>query len=486
MRELLNILENIKTLSVPGDCNRTISKICFDSREVSDGDLFVAVRGTITDGHLYISQAVKSGAVAIVCEVLPENPDEDLCWVLVENSALALAYIARAYFDNPSSKLKLVGVTGTNGKTTIASLLYDLFNSLGYKSGLLSTVGNKIFKRSLPASHTTPDPIQLNSILSQMVDDGCDYAFMEVSSIALDQHRTDGLVYEGGIFTNLSHDHLDYHLTFDNYIAAKKSFFDQLAATSFALVNADDRRGSVMLQNTKAKSKTYALKGGADYKCKILEARFEGMLLSIDGKEVSTRFIGDFNASNLLAVYAAAMELGVDTTEALTAISSMHPVEGRLEIIRDKSGKTALVDYAHTPDALENVLDAINKIREEGESVITVVGAGGNRDKTKRPIMASIAAENSSRVVLTSDNPRDEDPEAILDDMMSGISADLKRKVLKITDRREAIKTALMLAGERDIVLVAGKGHETYQEVNGVKTHFDDREEIRKNFNCNE
>jgi len=486
MRELRKIIENIAIVSLHGDSDRSVSNICFDSREISKGDLFVAVRGTITDGHLYIDQAVKSGAIAIVCEELPSDPVDDICWLLVNNSAEALAHISSAFFDYPSTKLKLVGITGTNGKTTIATVLYELFIALGYKSGLLSTAGNRVFKRKLPASYTTPDPIQLNRVLNDMVEEGCDYAFMEVSSIALDQHRCDGLFFDGGIFTNLTHDHLDYHHTFDRYIAAKKTFFDHLPDTSFALVNSDDKRAGVLLQNSEARSYSYSLKGGSDFKCKILEERFEGMLLNMEGTEVSTRFIGDFNAYNLLAAYACATLLDADTTEALTAISSMHPVDGRLEVIRSKGGMTALVDYAHSPDALENVLAAINRIREAGEEVITVVGAGGDRDRSKRPLMGAIAAENSSRVILTSDNPRSENPVEIIEEMMAGVSIELKKKVLQITDRREAIKTALMLAGDMDIVLVAGKGHETYQEVKGVKSHFDDREEIRKIFNSNE
>lgn len=485
MKALKEILSKIEIKSCSGDINIDVSGICFDSREAAPGNVFVAVRGTITDGHKYIVSAIESGVSAIVCEKIPEDGGKDLCWIVVENSAEALAHMSSAYYNYPSTKLRLVGVTGTNGKTTIASLLYEMFINLGYRAGLLSTVGNRIFKDHRPASHTTPDPLQLNRILSEMVEAGCDYAFMEVSSIALDQHRTAGLSFDGAVFTNLSHDHLDYHGNFDNYIASKKSFFDSLPEASFALLNADDRRSSVMVQNTKASISTYALKRGADFKCRILEERFEGMLLNIDGVEVSTMFIGDFNASNLLAVYAVSVHLGADKTEVLTSISSMTPVDGRLEIIRDINGKTALVDYAHSPDALDNVLSAINRIREGNESLITVVGAGGDRDKTKRPVMAAIAAEKSDRVILTSDNPRSEEPDDIIDDMMKGVPADRIRNVLSIRNRSEAIKTALMLADTKDIVLVAGKGHETYQEINGVRSHFDDREEIRKYMNMN-
>jgi len=480
MVELNKILNNIKITRIIGDVNISVGSICFDSREVTDNSLFVAVRGTKTDGHLFIEKAVQSGASVIACEEMPEVPDKNVCWLEAGNSALVLSCMAANFYDNPSQKLRLVGVTGTNGKTTIATLLYELYNSLGFKAGLISTVGNKIFKRKVDSTHTTPDPVQLNSLLNDMVDEGCEYAFMEVSSIALDQFRTDGLVFEGALFTNLTHDHLDYHLTFDNYIAAKKRFFDELPREAFALVNKDDRRSEVMLQNCNARKSGFAMQRDAGYRCRMLEERFEGMLLKINDHEVSTKFIGDFNAYNLLAVYATAVEMGADSTEVLVAISDMNPVEGRLEVLRSPEGLTAIVDYAHTPDALENVLKAINRIKVEGMSLITVVGAGGDRDSSKRPLMGRIAATESNRVILTSDNPRSEDPEKILDQIMTGVPADARRRVLRVSDRREAIKTAIMLAEEKDIVLVAGKGHETYQEVNGVKSHFDDREEIRK------
>jgi UDP-N-acetylmuramoyl-L-alanyl-D-glutamate--2,6-diaminopimelate ligase len=482
MIRLDNILKRIEVINVLGASNITITGIGFDSRSVTHNSLFVAVKGTQTDGHGYIAESIKKGASAVVCERLPDKPDNTVCWIVVENSALALSFLSSEYFDRPSEKLRLVGVTGTNGKTSIASILYELFINLGYKAGLISTVGNKVFKTRCEATHTTPDPVQLNRLLKEMVDEGCEFAFMEVSSIALDQYRTDGLEFEGALFTNITHDHLDYHLSFDNYIAAKKRFFDQMPESSFALVNTDDKRGAVMIQNCKARKLDYSMRRDADFKCRMLEERFEGMLLNIDGSEVSTKFIGDFNAYNLLAVYATALELGADKTEVLIAISNMDPVEGRLEVLRSAEGLTAIVDYAHTPDALNNVLNAINRIKVEGMSLITVVGAGGDRDTSKRPEMGKIAALESNRVVLTSDNPRSEDPEKIIDDMIAGVPADAMKRVLRVSDRREAIKTALMLAEPKDIVLVAGKGHETYQEVKGVKSHFDDREEIIKLF----
>lgn len=480
MVELNKILNDIETVRIIGDVNISIGNICFDSREVEAGSVFVAVRGTQTDGHLFIDKAIQSGASVVVCEELPDISIKTSVLIIVENSALALSRLAANFYDNPSQKLRLVGVTGTNGKTTIATLLYRVYISLGYKAGLISTVGNKVFKRNSDATHTTPDPLKLNSLLNEMIEAGCEYAFMEVSSIALDQYRTDGLVFEGGLFTNLSHDHLDYHLTFDNYIIAKKRFFDRLSENSFAIANMDDKRSGVMFQNCRARKAGYAMSRDADYMCRMLEERFEGMLLKIDGSEVSTKFIGDFNASNLLAVYATAVEMGADKMEVLIAISNMNPVEGRLEVIRSAEGLTAIVDYAHTPDALENVLKAINRIKIEGMSLITVFGAGGNRDISKRPLMGRVAALESNKVILTSDNPRYEKPEIIIDQIMAGVPADAVRKVLRVSNRREAIKTAIMLAKPVDIILVAGKGHETYQEVNGVKSHFDDREEIKK------
>jgi UDP-N-acetylmuramoyl-L-alanyl-D-glutamate--2,6-diaminopimelate ligase len=473
------ILKGIDIISLAGDLSTPVSGIEFDSRNIIMGSLFVAVKGYKTDGHDFISEAVRSGAVAVICETLPGKPDKKVCWIKANDSAKALGLAASNFYGNPSASLRLVGVTGTNGKTTIATLLYRMFQQLGYKCGLFSTVCNYINGKELPATHTTPDPVQLNRLLSEMEREGCDYAFMEVSSHSADQQRIAGLSFEGGIFTNLTHDHLDYHKTFDNYLAAKKSFFDSLKAGAFALVNADDRNGRVMLQNCKAKPYTFSVKGMADYRCGIIEQGFEGMGLRIQGEEVWTRFIGDFNASNLLAVYAASELLGAAKKEILTILSDLHPVAGRLEVVKSKDGTSGIVDYAHTPDALLNVIDTLNKIREGGVQLITVVGAGGDRDKTKRPKMAAISAEGSSKLILTSDNPRTEDPEKILDDMEAGITPDLRRKTLRITDRREAIKTAVMLANPGDVILIAGKGHETYQEIMGVKHHFDDREELK-------
>lgn len=473
------LLNGIDVVSLTGEKNVVISNVAFDSRNVTKGSLFVAVKGYTSDGHDFISSAVSSGAAAIICEILPQNADKNVCWIKTNDSAKALGLAASNYFENPSSSLKLVGVTGTNGKTTIATLLYNMFIKLGYKCGLFSTVCNYINGKELPATHTTPDPVQLNSLLSEMVKAGCDYAFMEVSSHSADQQRIAGLKFEGGIFTNLTHDHLDYHKTFDNYLKAKKRFFDGLPAGSFALVNADDKNGRVMLQNTRARQFTFSVRGMADYRCGIIEQSFEGMGLRIQGEEVWTRFIGDFNASNLLAVYAASELLGATKKEILTILSDLHSVAGRLEVVKTDSGISGIVDYAHTPDALLNVIDTLNKIREGGMQLITVVGAGGDRDRTKRPKMAAISAEGSTKVILTSDNPRTEDPERILDEMEAGITPDLKRKTLRIADRHEAIKTAVMLANKGDVILIAGKGHETYQDVMGVKHHFDDREELK-------
>ncbi len=477
-----DILNGIPVISVSGKKSGDISDIAFDSRKVKKNSLFVAVKGYKTDGHEFINSAIASGASAIICETLPENRDENIYWIKTADSAKALGMAASNFFGNPTSSLKLVGVTGTNGKTTIATLLYRMFLRLGYKCGLFSTVCNYINEKEYEATHTTPDPIQLNSLLAIMVAEGCDFAFMEVSSHSADQKRIAGLKFAGGIFTNLTHDHLDYHKTFDNYLAAKKSFFDTLPSDSFALVNADDRNGRVMLQNTAARHYTFSVRGMADYRCNIIEQGFEGMSLKIQGEEIWTRLIGDFNASNLLAVYAASELLGADKKEILPILSDLHPVTGRLEIIKSTGGISGIVDYAHTPDALLNVIGTINKIREGGVQLITVVGAGGDRDRTKRPKMAAISAEGSTKVILTSDNPRTEDPEKILDDMESGITPDLKRKTLRISDRREAIKAAVMFANKGDVILIAGKGHETYQDVMGIKHHFDDREELRIAF----
>ncbi len=479
MVKIEEILKGIDIISLRGEKNVIISNIEFDSRNVTAGSLFVAVKGYKSDGHDFIDSAIALGATAVLCENLPKNPAANVCWIKTSDSAKALGEAASNFYGNPSSSLKLVGVTGTNGKTTIATLLYNMFIGLGYKCGLFSTVCNYINGTELPATHTTPDPVQLNKLLSEMVSKGCDYAFMEVSSHSAHQQRIAGLKFEGGIFTNLTHDHLDYHKTFDNYLAAKKSFFDRLPGGAFALVNADDKNGPVMLQNTKARKYTFSVRGMADFRCSIIEQSFEGMALKIQGEEVWTRFIGDYNASNLLAVYAASELLGAAKAEILPILSDLHSVAGRLEVVKSDSGISGLVDYAHTPDALMNVIETINKIREGGVQLITVVGAGGDRDKTKRPKMAAISAEGSSKVILTSDNPRTEDPEKILDDMEAGITPDLKRKTLRIANRHEAIKTAVMMANPGDVILVAGKGHETYQDIMGVKHHFDDREELR-------
>ena len=480
MMTLEKISKGIEIVSFTGNRKIVISGIVFDSRKIIPGCLFVAVRGSISDGHDYIKVAIEAGANAVLCEKLPDKPEKNISWIVTPDSAHALGIAASAFYGNPSSSLKLTGVTGTNGKTTIASLLYRMFSALGYKCGLFSTVCNYVVNKELPATHTTPDPVQLNMLLAEMVESGCDYAFMEVSSHSVDQKRIAGLKFAGGIFTNLTHDHLDYHKTFDNYLAAKKRFFDGLTSDAFALTNIDDRNGKVMLQNCKAEKYTYSTRSMADFRCSLIEQRFEGMGLKIDGEEVWTRFTGDFNAANLLAVYGASLLMGAEKKEVLTILSNLHSVAGRLEIVNSQSGISGIVDYAHTPDALLNVIETINKIRQGSGQLITVVGAGGDRDKTKRPKMAEISASGSSKTILTSDNPRTEDPEKILDDMESGITPDIKKKVLRISDRREAIRTAVMLANKGDVILIAGKGHETYQEINGVKYHFDDREELAK------
>lgn len=482
MRKLKDIIEGISIVTILGDPEKMISEIGFDSREITENSMFVAVKGSRSDGHDYIRNVIASGASAIICEEIPGNPEKEVCWIKTADSAKALGIAASNFYGKPSESLKLIGVTGTNGKTTIATLLYRMFTRLGYKCGLFSTVCNYIIDKELPATHTTPDPVQLNKLIAEMVEAGCDYAFMEVSSHSADQQRIAGLRFRGGIFTNLTHDHLDYHKTFDNYLTAKKKFFDSLQPGSFALVNIDDKNGRVMLQNCLASHYTFSVRGMADYRCKMIEQSFEGMGLKIQGEEVWTRFIGDFNASNLLAVYAASELLGAKKKEILTVLSDLHSVQGRLEVVKSEKGIAGIVDYAHTPDALLNVIETINKIREGSVQLITVVGAGGDRDRTKRPKMAAISAEGSTKIILTSDNPRTEDPEKILDDMEAGITPDLKRKTLRITDRREAIKTAVMLANRGDVILVAGKGHETYQDINGVKHHFDDREELREAF----
>lgn len=452
-----------------------VKGITFDSRKVLPGFAFVAIAGTLSDGHNFIQKAVDSGAKVVVCERLPERVNDQVTYVTVKNSAQALGIMASNFYGNPSERLSLVGVTGTNGKTTTVTLLYQLFSALGYNAGLISTVENRIIDRPIPATHTTPDPVQLNELLKKMITTGCTHAFMEVSSHAVDQERIAGLKFAGALFTNITHDHLDYHKTFENYIKAKKKFFDELSPSAFALVNADDKRGMVMLQNTKASKNTFGLKKMVDYKGKIITNSLEGLELEIGGKNVWFKMIGDFNAYNLLGVYGAALLLGEESDDVLLHLSALTGAPGRFERVLPGSRITAIVDYAHTPDALKNVLETIGSFRTGTERVITVVGCGGNRDKTKRPLMASIACKMSDKVVLTSDNPRDEDPMDIIRDMQTGILPTEVRKTLVLADREEAIKTACMMAKENDIVLVAGKGHETYQEIRGVKHPFDDR-----------
>lgn len=484
--KLKDVLRKVKPLETIGSMETEITDVQIDSRKVKKGSLFIAERGTQTDGHVFIPAAVKNGAAAVVCETMPEEIDGNTVFVRLESTEAAAGPIATQFYGDPSRKLKLVGVTGTNGKTTIATLLYNMFRKFGYKCGLCSTVCNYIDGEAVPADHTTPDPVTLNYLLGRMADAGCQYAFMEVSSHSIAQKRIGGLVFAGGIFTNLTRDHLDYHKTFENYRDAKKAFFDGLPKTAFAITNGDDKNGMIMVQNTAATVKTYSTRSMADFRARILEMSFEGMLLEIDGREVSVPFVGKFNVSNLLAVYGAARMLGREAMEILTTLSTLHSVAGRFETLRSPSGYTAIVDYAHTPDALVNVLSAIHEVLKESRSleskVITVCGAGGNRDKGKRPLMAAEAANRSDRVVITSDNPRFEDPQAIINDMTAGLTAAQRRKVVTIADRREAIKAACMMADKGDVILIAGKGHEDYQEISGVKHHFDDREEVRKVF----
>jgi len=482
MKPLKDILKAIKTTQIVGNENITVNEVCFDSRKVVPGSLFVATRGTQTDGHKFISMAIDKGAVAIVCEELPQNIPSTVTFIILTDARRALGYIASAFFDYPSSKFKLVGVTGTNGKTTTATLLYKMFKELGYKVGLFSTVKYYVNEREIEATHTTPDALQINTIMADMVVEGCEYCFMEVSSHAIVQQRIAGLQFVGGIFSNLTHEHLDFHKTFDEYLKAKQKFFTDLPASAFALTNVDDRNGMVMVQNTRASVKTYSLKAMADFRCKILESHFDGTQLWIDGTEVWTNFIGEFNAYNLLAVYAVSFILGEKKDDILKILSTLTSVAGRFEYLHSNTGITAIIDYAHTPDALENVLRSINQLRGGNGQLITVVGAGGDRDRTKRPVMAKVAADNSTKVILTSDNPRSEDPDAIIAEMMKGVNMTDCRKILNITDRREAIRTACMLARKGDIILVAGKGHEDYQEIKGVKHHFDDKEVIREQF----
>lgn len=469
--------------SVKGTTSVALNSVETDSRKVGKGAVFVAVKGVAADGHLFIDKAVANGAVAVVCETMPETRQDDVVYVQVQNSAAAAGLMAHNFYGRPSTRLKLVGVTGTNGKTTIATLLYKLFTRLGYTCGLISTVENRIGGQVLPATHTTPDAVSLNRLLQQMVEAGCSHVFMETSSHALHQQRVTGLEYTGALFSNITHDHLDYHKTFDEYIRVKKSFFDGLSSSAFAISNADDKRGMVMLQNTAARKFLYSLRTLADFKGKILDNSLTGLLMTVNDVEVHFRLIGEFNAYNLLAVYGAAVCLGEDKQEVLTAMSELTGAEGRFDyVISPKEKIMAIVDYAHTPDALINVLAAIKKLRKGFEQVITVVGCGGDRDRTKRPLMAEVACEHSDRAIFTSDNPRTEDPAQIIRDMEEGLAPAYKRKYISIVDRKEAVKTAISLAGPEDIVLIAGKGHEKYQEVNGVRNHFDDKETVTEIF----
>lgn len=480
--KLQELLKNTKPLAIAGDMDVNITGVDIDSRKAKTGHLFVAMKGTQVDGHQFIPKAIELGAAAVVCQDMPEEKADGVTYVQVADSEEAAGKIATLFYGNPSHHLTLVGVTGTNGKTTIATLLYNMFRKMGHKCGLLSTVCNYIEDEAIPADHTTPDPIELNALLGRMVQAGCEYAFMECSSHAVAQKRISGLKFAGGIFTNLTRDHLDYHKTFENYRDAKKAFFDGLPKTAFAITNADDKNGMVMVQNTKATVKTYSIRQMADFRARIIEMHFAGMYLDIDGHEVGVQFIGKFNVSNLLAVYGAARMLGKEPEDILVVLSTLHSVSGRLEPVQSPDGCTAIVDYAHTPDALANVLSSIHEVLSGKGHVITVCGAGGNRDHGKRPLMAQEAVKQSDKVIITSDNPRFEDPQAIIDDMVAGLNKEQMKKVLTIVDRKEAIKTACMMAQKDDVVLVAGKGHENYQEVKGVKHHFDDKEVLHEIF----
>lgn len=481
--ELNRIISALKADSIVGPTDKDVTGVCIDSRKASTGNMFVAVKGTQTDGHAYIGKALEQGATVVVhSEEIPDEIDKNITFIRVKDTEEAAGIAATTFYGNPTARLRLVGVTGTNGKTTIATVLYNLFRGLGYKCGLCSTVCNYIDGEEIPTEHTTPDPVTLNELLGRMADAGCQFAFMECSSHAIQQKRIAGLKFAGGIFTNLTRDHLDYHKTFENYRDAKKAFFDGLGKDAFAITNADDRNGNVMVQNCAATIRTYSTRTVADFKGRILEESLEGMLLDMDGREVSVHFVGRFNVSNLLAVYASAIMLGEERDEVLRVLSSLRPVNGRFEAIRSPKGFSAIVDYAHTPDALENVLVAIGEIVHGKGQIITVCGAGGNRDKGKRPLMAQEAAKRSDLVIITSDNPRFEEPQAIVDDMLAGLNEEQRRKTLAIVDRREAIRTAARMARPGDVILVAGKGHEPYQEIKGVKHHFDDHEEIRAAF----
>ena len=481
--QLQDILYGVAITKLVGITNREVSALTFDSRQVVKDSVFFAIKGSLSDGHAYIDQTIDAGAVVVICEEMPQTFEDHVTYIQVEDSHVVLGKMAANFYGHPSSKLKLIGITGTNGKTTIATLLFKLFRELGYKVGLISTVQNQINDEVIPATHTTPNPIAINELLNHMADTGCDFCFMEVSSHAVAQHRIEGLDFAGGVFSNLTHDHLDFHKTFDNYLKAKKGFFDVLPRTAFALVNTDDKNGAVMLQNTKALKKTYALKQLADFKAKIIENRFSGLNLEIDHVDVFFKLVGSFNAYNLLAVYGTAMMLGEDKFNVLTLLSNLTGAEGRFDYVSNKQQIIGIVDYAHTPDAVQNVLSTIQDIRKGTEQVITIIGCGGDRDKTKRPIMAQVACDWSDKVILTSDNPRTENPQTIVEEMEVGVSPSNKRKTLTIVDRKEAIKTACHLAKPGDIILLAGKGHEKYQEINGVRYHFDDKEILMEQLN---
>lgn len=481
--KLTELLKAIQPVQLTGNSDIEITGVNIDSRLIENGHLFMAMRGTQTDGHAYITTAIEKGAIAILCEEMPKQLTEKITYIQVKDCEDAIGKLATTFYGDPTSKLKLVGVTGTNGKTTIATLLYNMFRHFGYKVGLLSTVCNYIDDQPIPTEHTTPDPVTLNRLLGRMADEGCKYAFMEVSSHSIAQKRISGLKFAGGIFTNLTRDHLDYHKTVENYLKAKKKFFDDMPKNAFSLTNLDDKNGLVMTQNTRSSVHTYSLRSLSDFKGKILESHFEGMLLDVNNHEVAVQFIGKFNASNLLAVFGAAVLLGKKEEEVLVALSTLHSVAGRFDAIRSPQGFTAIVDYAHTPDALINVLNAIHGVLEGKGKVITVVGAGGNRDKGKRPIMAKEAAKASDKVIITSDNPRFEEPQDIINDMLVGLDTEDKKKTISIVDRKEAIRTACMLAEKGDVILVAGKGHENYQDIKGVKHHFDDKEVLKEFFN---
>lgn len=482
MMRLEDMIKTVPVNETVGKTDREITGIQIDSRLIENGNLFVAVKGTQADGHSYIQRAIEKGASTVICETYPETLYDDVTYIKVADTEDAVGKLATVFYGNPTTKLNLIGVTGTNGKTTVATLLYNMFRYFGYKVGLISTVCNYIDGEAVPTDHTTPDPITLNCLLGRMADEGCKYAFMEVSSHAVVQKRISGLYFAGGIFTNLTRDHLDYHKTFDNYLKAKKAFFDGLPKSAFALTNLDDKHGKVIVQNTKARIATYSLWTLADFKGKVLEDDFNGMLLDINRREVNVQFIGRFNASNLLAVYGTACLLGKQPEDILLALSTLRPVAGRFDALRSPRGYTAIVDYAHTPDALENVLNAIHEILRRKGQIITVVGAGGNRDKGKRPLMAQEAVKQSDKVIITSDNPRFEDPQDIINDMFAGVSRNQMGKVVSIVDRKEAIRTACMLAKADDVILIAGKGHENYQEIKGVKHHFDDKEVLDEVF----